>query len=163
MCEGVTSLSLILRIFFFLQNLWSSQLIPWAIVWRPFAMKTSLMHMKLWLMSLQPRRSAKEVPDNLDINIFWPTWDLKTVKFITVCQRSVFCPKTKIFWTACKMVNFYVYVKIDYFLVVKKFEIFEFSRLNWSKIGISLFLFGQFLAYLNSKIFWNFSAKIQIG
>ena len=33
----------------------------------------------------------------------------------TVCQRSIFCPKTTNSWKAWKMVNFYFCVKIDYF------------------------------------------------
>ena len=32
---------------------------------------------------------------------------------VTVCQRSIFCPKTTNSWTAWKMANFYFSVKID--------------------------------------------------
>ena len=60
------------------------------------------------------------------------------------CVKCPFLSKNYKFLKRLKVGNLYIFcVKIDFFSG-KKFEMFEFSRLNWSKIVISWFWFRQF-------------------
>ena len=72
----------------------------------------------------------------------------------TVCQRSIFAQKLQILEELEKWSTFIFVSKLTNF-IGKKFEIFEFWRLNWSKIVISWFDFGQFsvkIGFLTLKI-----------
>ena len=64
----------------------------------------------------------------------------KYIQDITVCQKRFFCSKTANSRKAWKMVNFLFLCQNT----GKNIDIFEFSRLNWSKIVISWFSLGNF-------------------
>ena len=73
------------------------------------------------------RQKKKEVE-------FWKPCDI--ILWNTVCQSSIFCQKMQIFEKLEKWSIFIFVAKLTIFRGTK-FKIFEFSRLNWSKIVIS--------------------------
>ena len=75
----------------------------------------------------------------------------------TVCQRSIFAQKLQILEELEKWSTFIFVSKLTIFSG-KKFEKFEFSCLNWSKIVISCFDLGNF----RSKSQWFFGLKVPI-